>query len=514
MKKNCNYVILILAFMGLSFWYAAFSNAAHDETKTAPVTSVNKAPELSTFETVSVTQHSIVLNNKTIYYTATAGFLPLKDESGKVEANVFFIAYVKKNVQGDPQRPVTFAFNGGPGAASMWLHMGGLGPKRVIMEAGGTIMPHKLQITDNEFTWLDVSDLVFVDPIGTGFSRAAPGVDTKKFYEVQEDIRVASRFIRLYLTQNERWLSPLYIVGESYGTTRTAGVIDKLQSEFGIYPHGVILISSVLDFQTVWSSSGNDLPYILGLPSCTASAWYHKRLPAKLQVDLKKAMDEVETWSTSEYMTALAKGDRLTKEEEDRIADKLVAYTGLSKTYILNNHLRISNVQFARELMRNEGRFLGSMDGRVLGVATSRASEVEPFDPAFELTIVPYLATFNDYIRRDLKFETSLNYEYLPDEVRRAWKWSADGHYLNVSESLSRAMAANNRLRVFNVAGIYDLRTPYFGQRYTLNHLGLDESLRGNIIFMTYPTGHQIYTSQDVLKMFKTDISEFITTGK
>jgi carboxypeptidase C (cathepsin A) len=493
--------------VGLPLW-------AQDGLKSPTDPLTNKTPEGTALDKTSITQHSIVLTGKTLHYTATAGFMPLKDESGKLEASVFFISYVKQNSAGEPNRPVTFAFNGGPGAATMWLHMGGIGPKRVMIDGGGTIMPNKNQIIDNEFTWLDHTDLVFVDPIGTGFSRAAPGVDTKKYYEVQEDIRTASRFIRLYMTENERWPSQIYILGESYGTTRAVGVIDKLQSEFGIYPHGVILISSVLDFQMIWPSLGNDLPYVLSLPSCTATAWYHKQLSSNLQADMQKTLNEVETWAMNEYLAALAKGDNLTKEEESRIADKLVEYTSLSKIYILNNRLRISTGKFARELIRDKGQFLGYMDGRVIGMATSKASESEPFDPSFSLTIVPYLATLNDYIRRDLKFSTSLTYEYLSSEVHGAWKWSADGRYLTVSESLRRSLAANNHLKVINISGFYDLTTPYYGQQYTFNHLGLNESLRENVTFVTYPAGHQIYTSVDVLKMLKMRVSEFLTRGK
>lgn len=476
--------------------------------------STPSAPAAPAVEALSITHHSITLGGRTLDYTATAGLMPLKDETGKLDASIFFIAYTLGRDKPDPHRPLMFAFNGGPGAAALWLHVGGLGPKRVVMEADGTVLTRNNQLIDNEFTWLDLSDLVFVDPVGTGYSRAAPGADARRFYELHEDIRTAARFIRLYVTQHERWLSPLYLAGESYGTTRVAGLCQRLQSDMGLYPRGAILISTVLDFQTISPGGENDLPYVLGLPSCTAAAWYHKKLPGALQGDLNKTLEEVRRWAIDEYMVALARGDALPKADEERIADKLAAYTGLPKPVLLNNRLRISTMKFARELLRDEGRFLGFMDGRVKGVSTSRASQYEPFDPSFFLAIGPFVSTFNDYVRRELKFESTLNYEYLSSEVHGAWRYGAEGQYLDVSDNLSQAMAANSRLRVFNAAGLFDLTTPWFSQRYSLDHLGLEESLRGNITFATYPSGHQIYTSLGAIKKLKEDAAKFMAQEK
>lgn len=452
--------------------------------------------------------HQMTLNGKPFEYTSTTGFLPLKNESGKVEANIFFVAYAKKAAE--PGRPLMFAFNGGPGAAAVWLHLGGIGPKRVVMEADGTTLTSRNQLTDNDATWLDLCDLVFVDPVGTGYSRAVEG-DPKRFYAFREDIRSLAQFIQLYITQYGRWLSPLYLTGESYGTTRVAGLAQRLQSDLGIYPRGVIMISSVLDFQAILPDQGTDLPYALGLPSCTATAWYHKRLPPALQQrPLEETLREVERWTVEEYLPALARGDALSAEEEGRIAEKLRQFTGLPQQLILNHRLRISTAEFARELMRDAGKFLGFMDGRVIGVATSRASAYEPFDPAFFLTIGPYAATFNDYVRRELLFESSLNYEWLSREVHGAWRYEADGHYLYVTDNLGQAMAANTRLKAFNAAGLYDLTTPYFSQQYALNHLGLEESLRNHVTTKRYTSGHQIYTSLDALRQLKADVADFI----
>lgn len=479
--------------------------AVPDRREQATTATAAAAPE-----SPSVTHHTLNLGGRTLEYTATAGLLPIKDDAGKPEANIFYIAYTLGRGPADPHRPLMFAFNGGPGASALWLHVGGLGPKRVAMDGDGTILSRESQLVDNESTWLDLSDLVFVDPVGTGYSRAAPGVEPRRFFEVNEDVRTAARFIRLYLTQNQRWLSPLYLAGESYGTTRVAALTGRLQSDLGIYPRGVILISTVLDFQTISAGGENDLPYVVGLPSCTAAAWYHKKLPPALMGDLDKTLAEVQTWAIDEYLPALARGDALPKADEERIADRLAAYTGLSRTFLLNNRLRVSTMKFSRELLRDEGRFLGFMDGRVRGVATSRASEYEPFDPSFFLAIGPFVAAFNDYVRRDLHFESALNYEYLSNEAHGAWRYGAEGHYLDVSDSLSQALAANKHLKVFNAAGLFDLTTPFFAQRYSLNHLGLEESLRGNITFATYRSGHQIYTSLDALKQLKDDAAKFM----
>lgn len=495
---------------GLILTVAAWQGAAGAPPGAREKNASEKTTATTAPDTAAITHHTINVGGKPLEYTATAGFLPLLDEAGKLEANIFYVAYVKGGGRAETGRPVMFAFNGGPGAAAVWLNMGGLGPKRVVMDGNGTTLPRTFQMTDNDSTWLELSDLVFVDPVGTGYSRAAPGVDPRRYYEVNEDIRAAARFIRLYVTQHERWLSPLYLAGESYGTTRVAGVAQRLQHDYGLYPRGVILISTVLDFQTIMPGGGNDLAYALGLPSCTAAAWYQHKLAPPLQADLKQTLAEVEAWALGDYLTALAQGDALPKAEQARIAGKLAAYTGLPRREIENNRLRISTMKYSRELLRDEGSVLGLMDGRVKGAATARSSEYEPYDPSFFLAIGPFVATFNDYVRRELKFESSLNYEFLSSEAHNAWKWSADGHFLDVSENLNKAMTANSRLKLFNAAGIFDLTTPYLAQQYSLNHLGLEESVRGRITFTKYPSGHQIYTSLAALRELKEDVAAFM----
>jgi carboxypeptidase C (cathepsin A) len=461
-------------------------------------------------EKPSTTRHAIKIRGKTFEYTATASTLQVNDDSGKPEAHVFFVAYSREEKNG-ANRPITFAFNGGPGASSVWLHLGALGPKRVVLAGDGKAFPSSYELMDNDQTWLDFTDLVFVDPVGTGYSRAAAGVDAGKFYSVNGDISAAGEFIRLYITKFGRWLSPKFLVGESYGTTRAAGLVNYLQSEKGINFNGIILLSSVLDFQTISFNQGNDLPYVLSLPSFAAAAWHHRKLSPDLQSDLQKTLAGAEQWAMSEYLTALAKGSEITDAERAGIAGKLVAYTGLSREVIEESNLRVSTYRFARELLKEERHVVGIMDSRVKGFTLPPYGDHERPDPAFFLVTGPYVATLNDYLRKGLGYESSLPYEFLSMEVNRAWKWgSASGGYLDVSDDLAEAVTMNPNLRVFMGAGYYDLTTPYRSQRFTFDHLALDEHLRYNIIFKCYDSGHQIYTVPEELKKLTDEVKAFV----
>jgi carboxypeptidase C (cathepsin A) len=458
-----------------------------------------------------VTRHSLKVEGETLKYRATAGYMPLRDEAGKLQARIFFIAYEREGSGERAQRPLTFAFNGGPGASSIWLHLGALGPKRVLLAADGTALPTADRLVDNECTWLGFTDLVFVDPIGTGYSRAAEGVDAKPFYAVAKDVEVAATFIRLYVTQHERWLSPKYVVGESYGTTRAAGLANHLQETTGMNLSGAILISSALNFESFSFGEGNDLPCTLVLPSCTAAAWYHKKLAADLQGDLTQTLARAQDWAMTEYSAALAKGDTLPDAERHRVAGQLAAYTGLAKDFVEMSRLRIGSGRFIKELLRRESRIIGMMDSRVTSPDMELQGDYPHFDPAMFTVTGPFVATLNDYLRRDLKFQTDLPYEFLSREVNQAWKWTSGGQgYLYVADDLAAAMTRDNHFRVFAAAGLYDLTTPYLTQQYTFDHLGLDASRRSNLIFMTYPSGHQIYTDPPSLKKLKADVETFV----
>jgi len=384
--------------------------------------------------------------------------------------------------------------------------LGALGPKRVPLTEGKTLPPPYRWIT-NEYTWLDFTDLVFIDPVGTGYSRPAPGVKAEEFFGVKEDIRSIADFIRFYLTRYERWLSPKVIAGESYGTTRTAGLSGYLQNRLGMSLNGVILISSVLNFQTITFTPGNDLPYILYLPSYTFAAWYHRKLPPTLQADIKQTQQEVEQFAMTEYLLALAKGNALSDGERNRIVDKLAEYTGLQKTFIKNSNLRINRDDFLTELLRTENRQLGVLDSRITG-----NYQVNTFmeDPSVFETTGPLVAAWNDYVRNELNYKNDLPYIFLSEKANRAWKWgSAAEGYVNVAETLGLAMSENRSLKVFIASGHYDLDTAYFAAKYIVNHLNIAPALQGNITLAYYDAGHQMYTHPASLKKLSRDIEGF-----
>jgi carboxypeptidase C (cathepsin A) len=465
------------------------------------------APPFPMSEPPVVTDHALKVDGKILNYTVMAGYLPLKNEAGKPQADIFFIAYTRDGVDSPAERPITFAFNGGPGASSMWLHLGGLGPKRVVLADDGLALPATYRLVDNDQTWLGFTDLVFVDPIGTGYSRTVPGVNAEQFYNVPKDVDVASRFIREYATKYKRWLSPKYVVGESYGTTRAAALANHLQTADGLNLTGVILLSSALSFQTFSYDDGNDIAFALAVPTFAAAATYHKKATA----DLKEA----EKWALGDYLMALAKGDTLTKSEEWDVTDQMAKYTGLSTNYIATSQLRVSAARFAKELLRSEGRTIGFMDSRVAGVDVTPRGEYPHFDPSFFLTTGPFVATLNDYVRRDLGFQTNIPYDFLSQKVNAAWKWVEHGQgYAYVADDLAEAMTRDTHLRVFAAAGRYDLTTPYLSQRYTFDHMGLNPSLRHHLTFKVYPTGHQIYTDPEAAKQLRADIAAFVSGDK
>ena len=465
-----------------------------------------KKPE----EKVVQTKHSIKIGGQEIKYTATAGTILLKLEDGTPKASVFYVAYTKDDVSDTTKRPITFTFNGGPGAASIWLHLGAFGPRRVEMGDAGSLLPPPYKLVDNEYSLLDLTDIVFIDPVSTGFSRAVPGEAPKQFHGIQEDIESVGDFIRLYATRSKRWTSPKFLAGESYGTTRAAGLSGYLQQRYGMYLNGIILISSILNFQTAEFDTGNDLPYILYLPTYTAIAWYHKKLPADLQTDLRKAIEESRNFATHEYADALMSGDELPAARRTDIAQKLSRLTGLSAQYIERSNLRIEIQKFDKELLRDQRRTVGRLDGRFTGIDEDAAGARPEYDPSLAAIVGPFTATFNDYVRGDLKFESDLFYEYLTGRVQ-PWSFEAyQNRYVNVAETLRSAMTQNPFLRVFVGKGYYDLATPFFAAEYTFDHLSLDESLRGHLSGGYYEAGHMMYVHLPSLAKLKQDLAQFI----
>ncbi len=456
----------------------------------------------------SVTKHEARIGGRTLRYTVTTGMMPLKDAKGETEARVFYMAYTADSAGDKKKRPLMFSFNGGPGSSSVWLHLGALGPKRVQMQDDGLMPAPPFQLVNNEESWLDLTDLVFIDPIGTGYSRAARPELAAKFFSLQGDIQSIGEFIRLYLSRNERWSSPLFLVGESYGTTRAAGLAGYLV-ERGVAFNGVLLVSSILNFQTARFNRGNDLPYTLFLPTYAATAFYHKKLPADLQRNLRSTLDEVERWAMTDYTVALAKGNRLTAAERQEVIDKLARYTGLSREFIDNSDLRIEIQRFDKELLRDQKRTVGRLDSRFKGMDRLAASEVPDFDPSMAAIRPPYTAAFNDYVRSELGFKSDLEYYILGGGIGR-WTYETDNAYADTSDALRSAFAKNPYMKLFVASGYYDLATPYFATEYTLAHMNLDPSLRGNIQTAAYEAGHMMYIEKNSLAQLKRDVTTFI----
>ncbi len=458
-------------------------------------------------EKPSVTHHEILLDGKPFRYTATAGYMPMKDETGKLKANIFYVSYSKDG--GSARRPITYTFNGGPGSASVWLHMGAVGPKRVLMADDGQPLPPPYRLVDNESSWLAFSDLVFIDPVTTGFSRPASGEKPEQFHGVEEDVRWVGDFIRLWTTRNGRWSSPKYLAGESYGTTRAAGLSEYLQERHGMYLNGLVLISTILNFATADFNVGNDLPFITFLPTYTTTAWYYKRLAPDLQADFRKAVEESKQFAAAEYTVALMKGAKLSDGERKNVAQKLARLTGLSSAFVEQNDLRVTLARFSKELLRGEQRTVGRLDSRFQGIDRDSGGEESEYDPSMAAIRGPFGAVVNDYLRSELHYENDLPYELLTGRVAPWHYGNAQNRYLNVAETLRSAMTQNQSLKVFVGAGYYDFATPFFAAEYTVDHLQLDPALRKNVTLEHYDARHMMYIHKPSLLKLTADVAAF-----
>ncbi|HSL20379.1 MAG TPA: hypothetical protein VK886_02505 [Vicinamibacterales bacterium] len=465
-------------------------------------------PAVETERLSTTTGHSVRVDGHDVRYTAVAGTLPVRDDKGAVSANMFFVAYTRDG-EDAARRPIAFLYNGGPGSASIWLHMGSFGPRRVRMADEGLQPAPPFTLVDNEHSLLDVIDLVFVDAIDTGFSRPAAGVDPKQFHGVRGDIRAFGEFIRTYLTRFSRWSSPKYLMGESYGTMRSAGLAGELQGRHGIELNGVVLISSVLDYLTKGYASGNDLPYVIFLPTYTATAWYHRKLAPDLQGNLTKAVDEARQFSTGEYLAALVQGNRLTAEARKQIAAKLARLTGLSADYIERSNLRVSDSRFRTELLRAERRTVGRLDGRFTGMDADAAGERQEYDPSDLAIKGAFTATFNDYARDELKWETDLAYPTSGNV--RPWSYDEfENRYLNLADTLRGVMARNPFVKVFVANGYFDFATPFGGTEHTFAHLGYEPTYRDRVELAYYEAGHMMYIRPSEHRRLTQDVARFV----
>lgn len=451
-----------------------------------------------------VTHHRITVSGKELKYTATAGLMPIKDTKGETEARIFFIAYTLDEQAGAASRPLMFSFNGGPGSASVWLHLGTLGPRRVTVTDEPVIPPPPFRLVDNEATWLDRTDLVFIDPVGTGFSRAAKPELNAKFHALHGDIASVGEFIRMYLTRYDRWASPLFLIGESYGTTRAAGLTGYLVDQ-GIAFNGLILVSCALNFQGFVFSEGNDLPYLNYLPSYAASAWYHKTLSSDLQqLALPAFLKEVEQWADKEYPSILARGDQLGEQERTEAISHLARFTGLKPADIDAHNLRISQGVFCKELLKGRRRSIGRFDARYQGIETSPANPGPSSDPSLSGVRAPYTSTFNNYVRTELGYKTDVPYFILGEGVGQ-WEWPKQMGYPATTDELKDALIKNPHMKVLIASGYYDLATPYRAVEHTLAGLALDPSTTKNITIEKYESGHMMYVHAPSLHKLKRD---------
>jgi carboxypeptidase C (cathepsin A) len=469
----------------------------HPDTAPAPSDDINLA----------CTQHEVRIDGKSFPYCAYAGSLTMKDEAGKAKANIFFVAYCNE-ADDLTKRPLTFLFNGGPGAAAVWLHLGGAGPKTIDLDDEGIPKGPPFRVVDNPATWLHGSDLVFIDPVSTGFSRPAPGEDPKQFHGLQEDIASVAEFIRVYITKYHRWGSPIYLAGESYGTTRASAMAGYLNDRYGIAVNGITLISSVLDFKTLEAGPENDLPYEMYLPSFAAVAWYHKKLAPDYQADLQKTIDEARKFTTDVYAPALLKGASLTIAERTKLIKQLAGFTGLSEDLIDRDDLRINPGQFEKQLLGDGHQIIGRFDGRITGYDAEAARGGPGYDPSFTRYLAAYTSAFNQYVRDDLMYQSDLPYEALTGKVQ---PWPMDNVY--VIDDLQNAMLQNPHLRVQFISGYFDLATPFFSADYTINRMQLSREVRANITHLYFPTGHMVYHHRESAKKMAEAQEKFVAAG-
>ena len=479
---------------------------AADEPK--PPAPKAEAPKADAEPAPIVRSHETTVNGKTLKYKTTAGRMPIRNAAGEVEANIFYTAYTLDGVTDLSKRRLVFAFNGGPGSASVWLHLGAIGPMRVALNDDGSLPPAPYRIVPNEGTWLDDADLVFIDPVGTGYSRAVKPELAKKFFSLKGDIESVGEFIRMYLSRNNRWLSPLFLAGESYGTTRCAGLSNHLLEQ-GIALNGIALVSTVLNFGTLEFDTFNDLSYELILPSYTATAWYHKRLAPELQRDLKAALRESEQFTTGEYARALLLGDALSATERASVAAKLARLTGLSTEFISRADLRVDLQLFLRELLRDRNVVAGRLDSRLTGPGERAVSTRPEFDPSMTTIRPPYTAAWNHYVRMELGYASDETYHILGGGVT-GWDFASDNKYADVSESLRLAFEKNPHMKLYIGAGYFDMATPYFAAWYTLDHMALPSEAKLNIRRHEYPSGHMYYIHLDSLRAMKRDVHGFL----
>ncbi|MGC4942011.1 S10 family peptidase [Kribbella sp. DT2] len=464
---------------------------------------------------LTTTQHVLTVGRRKLKYTATTGRIVLRREvvtDGKFDghlpkAEVFLTSYTLDDAE-PGTRPVTFAFNGGPGSSSIWLHLGLLGPRRVVAGDAGELAPPPYGLVDNVETLLQVSDLVFIDPVSTGYSRAVEGEKPGEYHGFTPDLESVGEVIRLWTSRNGRWMSPKFLAGESYGTTRAAGLVAHLQNRHGMYFNGVMLISAVLEFSTLIFGPGNDLPYALFLPSYAAAAHYHGLIPDR---ELSEVLADAERYAAGRYPNALAQGNRLPADYRGEVIEKLAALTGLSPDYLDRVDLRIEHTRFFAELLRSRRQVIGRLDTRFTGWDADSAGEVSTDDPSMRAIMGPYTAALNHYVRAELEYLNDLPYEIISADAAKDWSFKEfENDHVTVSDQLAEAMRANPHLKVHIASGHYDCATPYFATEHTVARLRIPAELRDNIELFYYPAGHMMYVHEESRLQQSKDLAAFV----
>jgi carboxypeptidase C (cathepsin A) len=468
-------------------------------------------------ETNSVTKHELTVGGHVIHYTATAGNLLIRDDQDKPNGSIFYVAYTQDGVEAK-NRPVTFFYNGGPGAATIWLHMGSFGPVRVVTQSPEATAPAPFTWVPNEHSLLDKSDLVFIDAPLCGFSRAVGKGTAKDFAGVDQDVRAFDKFITRYITANQRWNSPKFLFGESYGTPRSAALVAALQNN-GIQFNGVVLLSSILNYYR--RAPGYDLEPLTYFPSYAAIAWHYNKV--KHTGTMAEWVEQARKFARGPYYEALAMGDRLPPAEFDAVAAKVAAFTGLSVQYVKETRLRISPTRFRKELLRDDDRMFGRYDARFMGWDPDSAGETPGYDASDTGISGVFVGAFHDYIQRELKYMSQETYYLSGPGLNQAWDWkhrpSGGGPRDEQSQpdtaiDLADTMRKNPKLRVFSANGWFDLATPFFGTEWDLSHMSLPGKLVGNVEFGYYPAGHMVYLNVDALKEMKADMVKFYASAQ
>lgn len=455
------------------------------------------------------TTNTVTIAGEAVKYVAETGMLPILKDDGTPRASVFYVAYTRLGQTNAANRPVTFSFNGGPGSSSVWMHLGALGPRRVKLNPDGTLPPPPFGLADNPYSLLGASDLVFIDPVATGFSRPAKDEKAEQFFGERGDLDSVGEFIRLWTTRHDRWLAPKYLIGESYGVYRAAGLADHLRENFGMYLNGLILVSGVLDFAMLHSPPGNDVPYLVYLPAYTAIAQFHHKLPPELQNDLEKALAEARQFAQHDYAAALVQGEALAPDEREKIAAELVRLTGLKPQVIADNRLRINPSLFRKQLLHDEGLILGRYDARITGRDGNAASPVPEYDPSDAAVAGPFSAAVNSYLRSELKFEDDLPYATIGDV--HPWRFDAHESYPSAAGQLANTMNQNPYMKVLVLGGRCDLACPIDNIHYVVDHMPLAAAYRTNITYLQFDAGHMMYINLPDLQKLQPALVHFVT---